>query len=112
SSCRLRRADHSSLFRRWRRGTRGLRRLVLCREGRCSVSPSGLVEMDITVAGAGPAGSACATLMRHENPRLSICLLERTQFLEPRPGEVLPAEALPLLRRLGYPVRTLLEMSI
>ena len=68
--------------------------------------------MDVTVIGAGPAGSACATLLHRENPRLSICLLERTQFFEPRPGEVLPSEALPLLRRLGYPVRTLLEMGM
>ena len=59
------------------------------------------LQVDVAVIGAGPAGSACALSLRRRFPHLSVALLEAGSFETPRLGEVLSAQALPLLRGLG-----------
>jgi flavin-dependent dehydrogenase len=57
--------------------------------------------VDVAVAGAGPAGSACAISLRERTPSLSVALIEASRFDAARAGESLSPAARPLLDRLG-----------
>ncbi|HEX3644790.1 MAG TPA: NAD(P)/FAD-dependent oxidoreductase [Vicinamibacterales bacterium] len=60
-----------------------------------------MMEVDVAIAGAGPAGSACAISLRDRNESLAVTLIEASRFDEPRAGESLSPAARPLLERLG-----------
>jgi flavin-dependent dehydrogenase len=57
------------------------------------------VTSDIAVVGAGPAGSAVATLLARRGHR--VVLFERSRFEAPRIGETFGGELEPLLKALG-----------
>lgn len=59
------------------------------------------MRIDVAIAGAGPAGSACAIALRTRMPSLSVALIEASRFDTPRIGETLSPAARPLLERLG-----------
>jgi len=59
------------------------------------------MRFDVAIAGAGPAGSACAISLRAHAPSLSVALIEGSHFDAPRPGETLSPAARPLLEHLG-----------
>jgi len=54
---------------------------------------------DITIAGAGPAGSVLALLAARTNHR--VLLVEKSRFDKPRVGETAPPELRPALTRVG-----------
>lgn len=56
---------------------------------------------DVAVVGGGPAGCAAALTLRRHAPGLSVVVLEAGRYDRPRPGEVLPALAGPVLDQLG-----------
>jgi flavin-dependent dehydrogenase len=58
-----------------------------------------MIEYDIAVAGAGPAGSAFALLAARAGYR--VLLAERSQFDEPRFGETAPPDLRAALTRIG-----------
>ena len=58
-------------------------------------------EFDVAIAGAGPAGSACALSLRAHAPALSVVLVEASRFDTPRLGETLSPAARPMLEHLG-----------
>lgn len=60
-----------------------------------------MMQVDVAIAGAGPAGSACAISLRDRTPSLSVALIEASRFDTPRVGESLSPAARPLLERLG-----------
>jgi len=45
---------------------------------------------DVVILGGGPAGCAAALSLRHEEPALSVAILEASAYEEPRIGETLP----------------------
>lgn len=55
---------------------------------------------DIAIIGGGPAGSAAALSFRDRDPALTVALVEASHYDRPRPGEVLPAQALSVLDHL------------
>ncbi len=55
---------------------------------------------DVVVAGAGPAGSACAIVLRQAG--LRVTLVDEARPSEFKVGESLPGAAVRLLRRLGF----------
>jgi flavin-dependent dehydrogenase len=59
------------------------------------------MSVDVAIAGAGPAGSACAISLRTRMPSLSVALIEASHFDAPRAGETLSPAARPLLEHLG-----------
>jgi flavin-dependent dehydrogenase len=59
------------------------------------------MHFDVAIAGAGPAGSACAISLRTHAPSLSVALIEASHFEEPRHGETLSPAARPMLEHLG-----------
>jgi flavin-dependent dehydrogenase len=59
------------------------------------------MRVDVAIAGAGPAGSACAIALRTRMPSLSVALIEASRFDAPRAGETLSPAARPLLDHLG-----------
>jgi len=59
------------------------------------------MRVDVAIAGAGPAGSACAIALRAHAPSLSVALIEASRFDAPRAGETLSPAARPILERLG-----------
>jgi flavin-dependent dehydrogenase len=59
------------------------------------------MRVDVAIAGAGPAGSACAISLRQRVPSLSVALIEASRFDLPRHGETLSPAARPLLDQLG-----------
>jgi 2-polyprenyl-6-methoxyphenol hydroxylase-like FAD-dependent oxidoreductase len=59
------------------------------------------MNVDVAIAGAGPAGSACAIALRTRMPSLSVALIEASRFDAPRAGETLSPAARPLLDHLG-----------
>jgi flavin-dependent dehydrogenase len=63
------------------------------------------MKVDALVAGAGPAGSVAARVLAQAG--LDVLLVEASATDEPRPGEALPAAAMPLLRDLGLLERVL-----
>jgi flavin-dependent dehydrogenase len=68
----------------------------------------GALDADVVIAGAGPAGAAAAlTLRRYTN--LSVTLLERSSFDEPRVGELASAGLSPLWTYLGLDADALLR---
>lgn len=56
------------------------------------------MRVDVAIAGAGPAGSACAISLCS---RFSVALIEASRFDTPRLGETLSPAARPILRHLG-----------
>jgi flavin-dependent dehydrogenase len=56
---------------------------------------------DVAIVGAGPAGSACALMLRAHAPSLSVALYEASRFDGLRLGETLPPAARTLLDQLG-----------
>lgn len=58
-------------------------------------------SFDVAVIGGGPAGSAAALALRSHAPDRSVVILEAGRYDRTRPGEVLPAQAGPVLDRLG-----------
>jgi 2-polyprenyl-6-methoxyphenol hydroxylase-like FAD-dependent oxidoreductase len=59
-----------------------------------------LSRVGVVIAGAGPAGSACAIALRDRLPALSVTLIEASRFDAPRAGETLSPAARPLLAHL------------
>lgn len=59
------------------------------------------MRVDVAIAGAGPAGSACAISLRARAPSLSVALIEASRFDTPRHGETLSPAARALLDHLG-----------
>ena len=57
--------------------------------------------VDVAIAGAGPAGSACALSLRAHAPSLRVALIEASRFDVPRVGETLPPLARRVLQHLG-----------
>jgi flavin-dependent dehydrogenase len=55
---------------------------------------------DVVILGAGPAGVATALALRKARPHLSIVIVEASDFQTVRPGEILSAEAKPVLQQL------------
>ena len=60
---------------------------------------------DVAIVGAGPAGSAAALTFRDRYPALSVCLMEASQFEEPRVGEILSPAAASVLEHLGVTIQ-------
>ena len=58
-------------------------------------------RFDVAIAGGGPAGAAAALTLRSHAPQLGVVLLEAGNFRRPKAGEVLPAQAGPVLEQLG-----------
>ena len=59
------------------------------------------MRVDVAIAGAGPAGSACAISLRTHAPSLSVALIEGSRFDASRQGETLSPAARPILDHLG-----------
>ncbi|HYO60888.1 MAG TPA: FAD-dependent oxidoreductase, partial [Actinomycetota bacterium] len=57
------------------------------------------MEVDVAVVGGGPAGAVAARCLASWGRRVAI--VERSRYCEPRYGETLPPEAMPLLDALG-----------
>ena len=55
---------------------------------------------DVLVVGAGPAGSALAICLAQAG--LDVCMVDRDDAGQPRPGECLSPEAVPALAALGH----------
>ncbi len=64
-----------------------------------SLSP--LTQCDVIILGGGPAGMATALSLLQHNPALTVVVVERSGYDQPRIGETLPANARPLLEQLG-----------
>lgn len=58
-----------------------------------------MVDVDVAVVGGGPAGTVAARCLASWGRRVAV--LERSRYAEPRYGETLPPEAMPLLDALG-----------
>jgi flavin-dependent dehydrogenase len=58
------------------------------------------LAVDLVILGGGPAGAACAISFRRNFPQWRVALFEASDYDRPRVGEILPAQALPLLRQL------------
>ncbi|MDQ4126335.1 MAG: FAD-dependent monooxygenase, partial [Actinomycetota bacterium] len=63
------------------------------------------MEVDVAVVGGGPAGAVTARCLASWGR--SVAVFERSRYEEPRYGETLPPEAMPLLDALG--LRSALE---
>jgi len=70
------------------------------------------ISCDIAVLGGGPAGTACALALRHRVPELVVAVFESSDYTRPRAGEVLPPNALPLLRQLHVPLEPLASVTL
>ena len=57
-------------------------------------------SFDLAVLGGGPAGTASAISFRRNFPQRTVALFEASDYDRPRAGEILSAQALPLLRQL------------
>ena len=68
--------------------------------GSAPTSMNSMHHFDIVIIGAGPAGSATALALRKGHPRLSVLLCETSDFQQPRPGETLCLDAVPVLQQL------------
>ncbi|MBX8613617.1 FAD-dependent monooxygenase [Pseudomonas cichorii] len=55
---------------------------------------------DVLIVGAGPAGSALAICLSREG--LDVCMVDRDEASQSRPGECLSPEAVPSLAALGH----------
>ena len=60
-----------------------------------------LPRYDIVILGGGPAGAAAAISLRTHAPQLSVAIIERSAYEQPRIGETLPPIVQPLLAQLG-----------
>jgi flavin-dependent dehydrogenase len=62
---------------------------------------------DVAIVGGGPAGASLAISLSHHN--WSVVMIERSDYNDWRPGEILSAEASPLLSKLGIKIEELLR---
>ena len=46
-----------------------------------SETPRDVMEYEVAIVGAGPAGLACAIRLKQLNPALSVCVLEKAASL-------------------------------
>jgi flavin-dependent dehydrogenase len=60
-----------------------------------------VTEVDVAIAGGGPAGSACALSLRAYAPSLTVAVIEASRYGGTRVGETLPPLARPMLAHLG-----------
>jgi 2-polyprenyl-6-methoxyphenol hydroxylase-like FAD-dependent oxidoreductase len=66
-------------------------------------------KFDVVILGGGPAGTVTALSLRHQNPSLSVAVVERSGYNRTRIGETLPPGVQPLLQQLGVWERFLAE---
>ena len=68
---------------------------------------------DLAILGGGPAGTACAISFRRNFPQWTVALFEASDYDRSRAGEILPAQALSLLRglRVALPVSLLTALT-
>jgi flavin-dependent dehydrogenase len=62
---------------------------------------SSVLDFDVAVLGAGPAGSACALALHRHTPGLSVMIAEGPPSPGPRVGETMPPIAKVMLQHLG-----------
>jgi flavin-dependent dehydrogenase len=58
-------------------------------------------QFDVVILGGGPAGTATALCLAQHAPSLSLALVERSRYDQPRIGETLPPGGQRLLEHLG-----------
>ena len=61
----------------------------------------GLARVDVLILGGGPAGTATALSLKATNPALSVVIVERSTFDQPRIGESVPPVIRTPLEQLG-----------
>lgn len=74
--------------------------------------PAILSAIDIAILGGGPAGTGCAISLRRNFPRWQVAVFEASDYSRPRPGEILPAAAMFLLRQLRVPADFLSDCGV
>ena len=60
-----------------------------------------MADLDVLIAGAGPAGCATAIMLAEIAPELRVCLIDAGPPLPPRIGETAPPALRPALQQLG-----------
>jgi 2-polyprenyl-6-methoxyphenol hydroxylase-like FAD-dependent oxidoreductase len=70
------------------------------------------ISCDIAIMGGGPAGTTCAISLRLNFPQWEVAVFEASDYSRPRPGEILPAQAISLLRQLRVPLDTFSGSSL
>lgn len=71
-----------------------------------------MILSDVAILGGGPAGTGCAVSLRRNFPQWRIAVFEASDYSRPRPGEILPAAAISLMRRLRIPLDLFSNCSV